>query len=315
MIRCCTVALRNEPTPRFRGSTAHCRAVSIALIAALAALPQARAETGPGPEEALNKRIAVWRFDALGIDDEIVQRLETLFRLELDRLNRQPLPTRKDIEAKVTAAEQNCTGETKCLTAIGKRLRVDYVITGTVGSLGDHYILNIRAVEVATGASSTITSDPLQGTPDQLIEGVRVAAYRLLAPDQLHGALQLESDLTGAKVWFDGQPLGTTPLAGGGVVRKLPLGKHVLRVEAPGYAPWDDEVAIQFQKVSPVVVRLIGTSTPLALGAPIRSQRDPIYSRPWFLIAAGVAAVAIGAYVGYRVGHVDCRVYPSGEPC
>lgn len=309
------MALRNEPTPRSRSRAAHCGAVIAAIAVGCAALSAAHADSGPGPEEALNKKIAVWRFDALGINDEIVQRLETLFRLELDRLDRQPLPTRKDIDAKVTAAEQNCTGEPKCLTAIGKRLRVDYVITGTVGSLGDHYILNIRAVDVATGLSSTITSDPLQGTPDQLIEGVRVAAYRLLAPDQLHGALQLESDLAGANVWLDGKPLGTTPLVDGGVVRKLALGKHALRVEAPGYAAWDQDVAIQFQKVSPVVVRLIGTSTPIALGAPIRSQRNPIYSRPWFLIAVGVATVAIGAYVGYRVGHVNCHVYPSGDSC
>lgn len=301
MVGCCLVTSR----------------IACAIVAALLGMspPVAQADSEPGPEEALDKKIAVWRFDALGIDDEIVQRLETLFRHELDRLDRQPLPSRKQIEAKVTAAEQNCTGEAKCLTAIGKRLAVDYVITGTVGSLGDHYNLNIRAVDVATGKSSNITSAPLQGTPDQLIEGVRVAAYRLLAPDQLHGALQLESDLAGAAVWLDGTRLGTTPLGNGGVVAKLPLGKHALRVEAPGYAPWSEEVTIQFQKVSPVIVRLIDTATPLPLHGPVRTEHNPIYSRPWFLIAVGVATVAMGAYIGYRVGHVRCHSYPSGDSC
>ncbi|HEX7699331.1 MAG TPA: hypothetical protein VF403_01335, partial [Kofleriaceae bacterium] len=72
------------------------------------AQPAPAPSNGPGPEEALDKKIAVWRFDALGIDAEIVQRLETLFRLELDRLDKVPLPSRRDIESKITASEQNC---------------------------------------------------------------------------------------------------------------------------------------------------------------------------------------------------------------
>jgi len=291
-------------------------ALRIALVAIVLGIGAqvAQADSGPGPEEALNKKIAVWRFDALGIDPEIVQRLETLFRLELDRLDRQPLPTRAEIDAKITAAEQNCTGEEKCLTAIGKRLRVDYVVSGTVGSLGDTYILHIRAVEVATAKVLNITSDPLRGTPDELIEGVRVAAYRLLAPDQLLGALQVESDLPGAAVSLDGRSLGTTPLPERGMVRKLSLGKHTLHVEAPGYDPWNEQVDVRFQKVSPVIVRLVGTSVPLGTSS-LPAQRDPLYSRPWFLVSVAVAAVALGGYIGYRVGHVNCHVYPSGDSC
>src|SRR6478609_9448285 len=78
----------------------------------------ARAEPTHGPEEALDRKIAVWRFDALGIDAELVARLETLFRMELDRLDRQPLPSRRDIDRIVTGAERDCTGEEKCLVAI-----------------------------------------------------------------------------------------------------------------------------------------------------------------------------------------------------
>src|SRR5262249_6573270 len=146
-----------------------------------------------------------WRFDALGIDTEIVQRLETLFRMELDRLDRTPLPNQHTIERTITdVKERECTGEDKCLAAIGKRLGVDLVVTGTVGSLGDNYVLTIKAVDVATAKSQKISSDPLRGSPDDLIEGVRVAAYKLLAPDQLHGSVQIESDLVGAEVALDG---------------------------------------------------------------------------------------------------------------
>src|SRR5205085_7124457 len=110
--------------------------VALALVAARAAAQPAPAPgPAPGPvdvpaEEALDKKIAVWRFDALGIDPEIVQRLETLFREELGRLDRLPLPNQRTIERTITdARERECTGEEKCLASIGKKLGVDLVIT------------------------------------------------------------------------------------------------------------------------------------------------------------------------------------------
>ncbi|HEY1548082.1 MAG TPA: PEGA domain-containing protein [Kofleriaceae bacterium] len=280
-------------------------ATVVSLVLAFASTVRADAP-GPGPEEALDKKIAVWRFDALGIDVEIVQRLETLFRLELDRLDRVPLPSRREIESKLSANEQACAGDDKCLAAIGKKLNVDFVVTGTVGSLGDNYVLNIKAVDVATGKSQRIQSPPLKGTPDELIEGVRVAAYSLLAPEQLHGALQIQSDLIGAEVTLDGKPLGKTPLANQGVVGKLALGKHQLHVEAKDYAPFDDAVDVHFQKVSPVVVRLVGTTDTISTGRTIYENHKPIYTRTWFVIGVAVVAVALGVYIGHRDAGYTC---------
>lgn len=288
------------------------RVASLLLgVLALSSVVQAQ----PGPEELLDKKIAVWRFDALGIDAEIVGRLETLFRMELDRLDRVPQPSRRDIERSVTTAEQNCTGEEKCLTAIGKRLNVDYVVTGTVGSLGDNYVLNIKVVDVATGKSQKIQSDPLRGSPDEMIEGVRVAAYKLLAPQQIHGALQIQSDLVGATVTLDNKQLGKTPLANGGVINKLPLGKHRLRVEAQGYDAFDSDVEVHFQKVSPVIVRLLQAGT-VSSGRVIKQERSPFYTKPWFIGVAAVVAVGVGVLVGLRAGNVPC--YLNGDetmPC
>jgi hypothetical protein len=286
----------------------------VAMVALASAASPAYAQ--PSPDELLDKKIAVWRFDALGIDNEIVQRLETLFRMELDRLDRVPQPTRRDIERSVTSAEQNCTGEEKCLTSIGKRLGVEYVVTGTVGSLGDNYVLNIKVVDVATGKSNRIQSDPLRGSPDELIEGVRVAAYRLLAPQQLHGSLQIQSDLIGADVTLDGKPMGKTPLANGGVISKLALGKHRLRVDAKTYDPFDSDVEVRFQKVSPVVVRLVQASGPVGTGKTVHVERSPLYTRTWFVVTAAVVVIGAGILIGASAGDVPC--YINGDrsmPC
>ncbi|HSN30616.1 MAG TPA: PEGA domain-containing protein [Kofleriaceae bacterium] len=264
------------------------------------------------PAEVLNKKIAVWRFDALGIDPEIVQRLETLFRMELDRLDKQPLPSRTTVEKAVTPAEQNCTGEEKCLAAIGKRLGVDLVVTGTVGSLGDNYVLNIKVVDVATGKSQKMQSDPLRGSPDDLIEGVRVAAYKLLAPDQLHGAVQIQSDIVGAQVALDGKDIGKTPLPNQGVIGKLALGKHHLRVESKGYDVFDQDLEVHFQKVSPVLVKLLPSTEVIGTGKTVTVVRNPIYTRPWFIVAVGVGAIALGGIIGYESTKTTCNTFKNG---
>lgn len=288
----------------------------LAVVALASATVHAQAPDAPSAEDLLDKKIAVWRFDALGIENEIVQRLETLFRMELGRLDKTPQPSVRDIERTITGNEQNCTGEEKCLQSIGKKLGVEYVVTGTVGSLGDNYVLNIKVVEVATGRSQKIQSDPLRGSPDELIEGVRVAAYRLLAPQQLHGALQIQTDLVGAAVTLDGKPIGSTPLPNGGVLSRLELGKHKLEVKAKGYDPFASDVEVHFQKVSPVVVRLLQSGETAGTGKTIYKERSPIYTKPWFIAAVAVGAIGLGIIIGHNAGTVPCYINGQKDmPC
>jgi hypothetical protein len=268
-------------------------------------------DAGPGPEEALTQKIAVWRLDALGLEAELVTRLEALFRSELDRLAKHPLPSRRDMDAAVGKDRKlrECTGEDKCLTAIGAKVGVDVVVTGSVAALGDSYILNIKAVDVKTGKQlRRIETDPLRGSPDELIDAVRVAAYSLLAPDQLYGSIVVLSDLVGATVTLDGKAVGKTPLPG--ALAKQPLGKHTLRVEAKGYIAFEEQVDVRFQKSTRVVVRLAaeqpvidpGDGTPRVV---VRDEPRPWYTSKWAYVGAGALAVTLGAVIGWGLGKDD----------
>lgn len=288
----------------------------MAPVTSVAEPPPPAPVPSTGPEAALDLKIAVWRFDALGIEPELVARLETLFRMELARLSKVPLLSRRDVDRAVTAGQQQCTGEEKCLAAIGKQLGVDIVVTGTVGAMGSSYVLNIKAVEVARARQARrIESDPLRGSPDDLIEGVRVAAYRLLAPEQLHGSLQVQTDIVGAEVRLDDKVVGTTPLPNLGVLSRQALGKHTLRVQAPGYDPFVDEVDIHFQKVAQVEVRLLPSKEVIGTGRFQRVERRPFYTRTWFIVGVGVAAVAVGALFGAEIGKVDTIRCPGDDRC
>jgi hypothetical protein len=284
-------------------------------MVALLVIGRAAAADTTDPDRALTMKIAVWRFDALGIEPELVGRLETLFRMELDRLVKSPLPSRRDIDRVVTADQRECTGEEKCLAGIGKKLGVDVMVTGTVGSMGDNYILNIKAVDVATQKQlQRISTNPLRGSPDDLIDDVRVAAYKLLAPDQLHGSIQIQSDLVGAAVELDGKAIGKTPLQNLGVVGKLPLGKHKLVVSAKGYAPFEEDVEVRFQKVTQVVVRLLPSAV-VGTGVVQTVERKPFYTRTWFIVGAGVTAVVLGVVIGMAASNVECVNGVTGGPC
>ncbi|HKE20608.1 MAG TPA: PEGA domain-containing protein [Kofleriaceae bacterium] len=291
------------------------------VVAALAVLTGgAPAVRGQAPAPAGPLRIAVLGFDPLGMDADKVARLEALFRMELERLAGGPSPSRREIARGLRGTRlAQCAGEDPCLAAIGKRLGVELVVSGNVAALGDSYVVNIKVVNAATGAElRRIASDPLRGNPDELIDSVRVAAYRLLAPERLLGAISVLADISGARVVLDGRVVGRTPLAR--PIAGLSLGAHRLEVRAPGYSAFADRVQVRFQKTTRVVVRLV--VDPIAARAELarRASRRPRpaprhwYDSGWFLIGAGVAAVVVGGAVGYSLARddvLDCRAMPE----
>jgi TolB-like protein len=296
----------------------------VALAGALgdaAAEPDAEPDAAPAAVGAISAEIAVMPFDALGMEAEPVARLEALFRNEIERLARRSLPTRREIDRAVAGSRRlrECAGEDRCLAEIGRRLGVGVVVSGSVAALGDSYIINIKVVDATSGEQiRRIASDPLRGRRDELIEAVRVAAYRLLAPDELRGSIMVLTDLVGARITLGGEHVGTSPMEGR--LDRLPLGEHVLRVEADGYDAFEETVEVRFQKTTRVVVSMLGEehgAAPAVLGAepPVRRPAPRRwYNATWVYVGAGLTAAVVGGYVGYRLGHdsiTDCSARPE----
>jgi hypothetical protein len=299
------------------------KAIALAICLAHVALAARTAPAQPPPRQVPGppsaRRIAVLGLDALGMDDERVARLETLFRMELERLAGGPTPSRRDIARALRGSPlRTCAGDNPCLAAIGKKLGVDLVVSGNVAELGDSYVVNIKVVSAASATElRRIASDPLRGNPDELIDSVRVAAYRLLAPERLRGAISILADIDGAEVRLGGRVVGKTPLAR--PIRALPLGVHRLEVRAPGYSAFAEDVQVRFQKTTRVVVRLIADP---AVALQLRASRRAgpraaprrWYQSTWFLVGAGAAAILVGGAAGYALSRddvVDCDAMPG----
>jgi hypothetical protein len=279
--------------------------VFFALIASLGAVsPTARAQ-----------KMAVWRIDPLGIDSAIVARLRGLLRVELARIASASMVSPLSV-AKLASrpALRSCTGEVACLVRAGKQLKVDRIISGNVGGLGDSYVVNMKLVDVGRRREVRRVQETISGTPGQLIEAVRLAAYRLIAPDRLKGSLALLANVAGADVRIDGKLRGTTPLE---LQRNLPIGKHTIRVSKLGYVDVVQTVAVRFQKTAHVVVTMEvpqkgadgGTMVPRKVYRPY-----PWYTRWWFWTAVGIVAAGVGVGVGYALSanpSVNCGQNPG----
>lgn len=288
------------------------RALAVACALVLAAQPaRLLAQTVTTPVAAGSKAradIALVRVEPLGLDAERAARLEALFRLELERLAGAPMPSRGAVEKAIgnDAALRACTGEPECLTAIGKKLGVKQVVSGNVGELGDSYVLNLKLVDVTTGNEVRRVSEPLRGSPDELIEAMRVAAYRLAAPDRLLGSVTILSPVRGADVYLDGKHVGKTPLAK--PIANVTVGTHKLRLTSKGYTDFLSDVEVRFQKSTQVEVRMVKADVK---GSPIvddgrpRPAPTPWYSSTWGYVGVGVGAVLLGVLIGSAIGGQD----------
>jgi hypothetical protein len=67
-----------------------------------------------------------------------------------------------------------------------------------------------------------------------------------------HGSLAVSSAPQGAQVFVNGQPVGSTPL----VLKEMPAGSRVVRVEADGYQGWSAAVRVVADEVSRVTASL-----------------------------------------------------------
>jgi hypothetical protein len=176
-----------------------------------------------------------------------------------------------------------------------------------VGALGDRYVINLKLVDARSGAEVRRVAEPLSGSPSELIEGVRVAAYKLVAPERMRGTIAINTDFPGGQVMLDGRVVGRTPLP---QIDAVPVGQHTVRLRFSGAQELERKVEVRFEKTSSVIVHLRELAPlPGQTRVEIDSEK-PFYNRWWFWTAVGVVAAGVGVGIGYAL-----RPQPCDAPC
>ena len=256
---------------------------------------------------AKTQRVAIWRIDPLGdLSPEIVARLESLLTQEMGRIVGDIVPSIKSRQVQKRYRRlRRCQGANRCLARIGRKLRAKYIVSGTLASLGQDYVVRLKMVSCRTTKTVRGIAEVLSGKKDQLIEAVRVAAYRLLAPKRLTGSLQVLVNIAGATIYLGGKRIGVSPLRS--AMSHLAVRKHTLRITHPAHLDFIRKIKVRFQKTTIVRVKLkkprIAPVGPLKGPLPpvVRDHPTPWYSKWWFWTIVGVVAAGAGAAAGFLV--------------
>lgn len=218
----------------------------VAADSAIASSASSRSATG---------RLAIYPLQPLGTEMEIADRLDAVLRAEVKKLRGVELQDRTSTQRvleMVEGPQKRCKDHLDCMAHIGRQSTVNWLVYGTVATLGDSYTLDLKLLEVASGTVVNRVSEQLSGDKDVLISGVCAIATKLIAPEQYLGTVELTSTVAGALVVIDAKEVGTTPLNS----LQLQPGQHSLRVSKKNYHDFDHFFEVKFAHTTVVDVVL-----------------------------------------------------------
>ena len=190
-------------------------------------------------------------------------------------------------------AHLDCTSRPTCIAGLAKKVGASSVIVGDVGRVGGAYVVYLRLIG---GDGKQVRSESAVLNPKKKLRLTSQAlAYRLLVPTKFTGSLRVDVDVKGAWIYVDGRRLARSPAK---VIKNIPVGAHALRVTHENYRDFVHFVRVDFQKTSPLAVKLSAyavhaTKMRFDKGGRVLADRElPWYRRYWAVITLGVVVAA-----------------------
>jgi hypothetical protein len=192
-------------------------------------------------------KVAVLELGALGLSSAMRRNLELLLRNSISTIAGFKVIPDVDVQMAMRDPKNRevaeCGGGPKCAVLLGKRLNADLVMFGTISTIGEEFSLNLRVMDVRSGKEKAREQSRISGNRDLLIPGVRLAAYKLVAPHKICGSLLVDIDVEGVEIEIDGQRVGVTPLSK--PLENLTPGTHVVVIKRPGFSEFQQEFVIE----------------------------------------------------------------------
>ena len=193
--------------------------------------------------------IAVLDLEPQGVAASTAAVISEFVRGEFRKSQRMDLveKNRMDVLLKQRAFEQTGCTESKCAAEAGTILQVDKMIIGTLGKLGQKYVLTLRVVDVKTAKieyqdreEKIVPEEELDGLvpplvsrilPNLKLTGLGQALPAEPAPADETGGLKIYTTPSGAKIFIDGNEWGQTPR----LVSPLEVGEHSVLLTMEGF--------------------------------------------------------------------------------
>ncbi|MEL6759214.1 MAG: PEGA domain-containing protein [Myxococcota bacterium] len=241
-------------------------------------------------------KVAVMDLDSLGLDEASAKNLTQVLSGSLKQVQGAEIVSQEDIRSLLELeAQRQLLGcdEMSCMAELGGALGVDRMVTGSVGYLGDRYVVSLRLIDPRAARVEARVTESFVGEETQLLPAVRYGGKRLLgALGDNEGTLAVSANETEAALFIDNNERGLLPMP---AVDALLPGRYQLVVKKDGYFDWNSDVFIEPGSATTVWVEL-------------NERPTPWYKTWWFWTAVG--AVAVGATTLYIVNE---RSLPDTE--
>jgi TolB-like protein len=168
------------------------RHAGVALLLVLPA-PVGAEEPAPAGSEAVvatptkavePQSVAVLEFKADGIDATVTRNLNELFTSEAGRVPGYKIIGFSEIKEMLSFEAQKqtlgCTDE-GCASAVGGALGVGLIVAGSVGQVGEHFVVNLKLIDIRTAQATARVGETIAGRVELLTDAIRIAAWKLLS--------------------------------------------------------------------------------------------------------------------------------------
>ncbi|MFT7578893.1 MAG: TolB-like protein, partial [Myxococcota bacterium] len=189
----------------------------------------ARFELTLAPE---GTKAAVIDLQTHGVDPALGKNLTELLTLELKTFKGMGVVSRSEIQTLLQLETQKqllgCE-DSGCLVEIGGALGVDYLVSGSVGRLGDAYVITLKLMDVHEAHVVNRVSESLRSEASELALALRYATWELLGKAVAGtGALKIRSNVEEGALTVGDRPEAPYPKAAGLV--GLTAGKYRVRL-------------------------------------------------------------------------------------
>lgn len=134
------------------------------------------------PVLAAKPLVAVMDFEARGVSQNTALSVSDYARTVIFRTGKFTVVNREDMNAllkEVKFQQSGCTTEV-CAAEIGQMLNAQKIFVGSVGAVGNTYVLTLKFVDVESGATEKIDSEKGIRTEEGLMEAVETVMGRLV---------------------------------------------------------------------------------------------------------------------------------------